>query len=243
MSFSYSALSTALKCNKLYQYLYIDKLKPEEPESLNLHFGTAMHAALNAELMGTSGQETFDAYWESIRTLEFGQERYSYAEYPRMAEEFLRKFVKLHRPHLELLHGEQRLYGTLPGGTAVEGTPDLVARYKGAVVLIDFKTSAKRYHRFQVSCSDQLMLYAYLTEQQLAVKLEKIVYMVFVKGDDCTIQLQVRDLKEGEIHERVTNFERLISAVSYSGPDYPRNFASCITGERVCPFYTKCHSR
>lgn len=238
-SFSYSELSSALSCNRMYQYLYIDKLQVEEPESLALHFGSALHAGLNAILEGSAGG-AFAAYWDSVAAMEFNKDRHSHESLGEMGQLFLERFYRLHKPHYELIHGEDRLYANSPRGVKLEGTPDALVMYKGKLTLVDFKTSSQRYADGKVESSDQLRLYAYLLQENLNVKIEQIAYVVFIKTKEPSIQMQVMELDQEDLKLRIANIETLCLEIAAKN-EYPQNFNSCLNYGRKCKFFDKCH--
>lgn len=241
-SFSYSQLSTALSCQQLYTYLYIDKLKVEEKESLALHFGTALHSALNALLEGSDGNAAFTAYWDSVANMDFESGRHNHANLSDMGHIFIDRFQKLHLKNYKLLHGETRLFGSSPTGIQLEGTPDAIAEYKGKLSLIDFKTSSSRYQDGRVEASDQLRLYAYLAQQHYGIKIEQLVYVVFIKQKEPSIQVLVQDLNQDELIIRIFNIEVQCSQLQAAlKMQVAKNHNACFNYGRRCQYFNLCH--
>lgn len=251
LSLSYSMLSTALRCNRLYKHLYVDKLTPEEPPSLSLHFGTALHMAINAILEGGGGQAgvaVFMAYWGSVRGLPFRNERYDWPEYGEMGSVFIERFTRLYAKRLEPQLMERRLYVKSPSydtglRLTFEGTPDFFGDLDGVPTLLDFKTSGTRYDNDKHATADQMRLYAYMVQQGLKVEVKQIAYLVFVKSVKTpSIQLQVAPLDQAELLARIKNMEVQADQLTYKGA-YPQNFGACLDFGRKCPFWDKCHGK
>ena len=241
-SYSYSMLSTALRCNRLYQYLYIDKLKPDEPESLSLHFGTAIHAGINSLLEGGDGA-AYRAYWASVADKSFAIARHSYDDLGQMGDVFIDRFTRLHLKHLKAHSTETRLYHETDPTLKLEGTPDFVGDYKGKLSVLDFKTSATRYPDDKVTASDQLMLYAFLAQQSLNIKIEQLGYMVFIKTKEPSIQVQIIDLDQEELAHRIQNI--LLQCRQLSEQDQPmvQNHNACFDYGHKCAFFDRCHKK
>jgi RecB family exonuclease len=239
-SFSYSQLSAALTCQQLYKYLYVDKLKIEEPESYALHFGTAIHSAINALLEGTDGNAAFTAYWDSVANMAFQPGRYNHASLRDMGHIFIDRFAKLHLKHYEFIKGEERLYAETPGGIHIEGTADLLFRYKGKLTLVDFKTSSTRYQEGRAESSMQLALYAYLMQINLGIVIEQLAYVVFIKTKEPSIQMQLIDLDQGRLKEMILNIEKIAAPlVDLQNPT--KNMNNCFSYGRRCTYWEKCH--
>lgn len=243
-SFSYSQLSAALSCQQLYKYLYVDKLVVPEKESFALHFGSALHAGLNALMEGTDGNATFNAYWDSVVDLDFESGRHDHANLRAMGDIFLDRFSKLHLKYYKFIKGEERLYATLPSGIKVEGTMDCLAEYKGKLSLIDFKTSSTRYPKEKVAASDQLRLYAYLAQKNLNVRIEQLVYVVFVKTKEPSIQVLAEDLNQEELTARIANIDGQCwqTQLSLDSGLVTRNHNNCFSYGRKCKYFELCHT-
>lgn len=238
-SFSYSMLSTALRCNRLYQHLFIDKLVSDEPESINLHFGTALHTGLNSLLEG-GDSSSFSLYWDSMRNTSFGTARHGWESLNTMGEVFLERFERLHLKHLKPLQAEQRLYGFSPNGVRLEGTPDFIGSYRGTLTVLDFKTASSRYPDGKIQASDQLLLYTYLAQQCLKIEIQQIGYVVFIKTKEPSIQTQLMAIDQANLKARIANIELQCKEL-LGKPAYTQNFNACFDMGKRCGFWKKCH--
>lgn len=236
LSYSYSMISTYLRCPALFKLLFIDKVKPIEDESLALHFGTALHCGLNSLLEG-GDFSSFDIYWESVRELPFPKGRYSWADLQEMGNTFLSRFQRLHMPHYTFITGENRIYGATPQGIRVEGTMDALIQYKGKVTLMDFKTSSMRYGDSKAETSMQLALYAYLAETQLNVKIEQVGYTVFLKQKEPSIQVQLLPLTRPWLNGMIENIEHICKDIE-TKTIFPKNYDTHMQYGRACPACT-----
>ena len=98
LSYSYSMVSTYLRCPALFEMLYIRQIKPDEPPSSALHFGTALHCGLNSILEGGESS-SFEMYWESVKGLSFAKGRHDWDDLREMGGLLLDSFQRLHKPH------------------------------------------------------------------------------------------------------------------------------------------------
>lgn len=238
---SYSAISAAYTCFQKYKYLYIDKLKELGPESANLHFGTALHMGLQAILEGDDPLPAFSLYMQSLNGKEIDWGRYGLEEYSKMGDVFLARFSRLHAKHFtNTITMESRLYGNL-GDVKLEGTPDWVGSYKGVPSLVDFKTSGYTYPKEKIVVNEQMPLYAHLVEQNFGVKVEQLVYYVFVKADQ-RIQVQTHPLTKEFMKAKLDNIKLMCDDLS-TRRVFPKNTNGCMMGQYRCGFYEVCYGK
>lgn len=239
-SFNYSAIDTAYRCNKLYQYIYVDKLKTNEPESGDILFGTGIHAAIQACLEGGNGVETFSIYWNSIKSSNVSYGRYSWDALSSQAITLIARFERLHAKKFKIFEMETRLYGSLPNGIKIEGTPDFLGDFEGVPSIVDFKTSGNRYPKEKIECSDQLMLYSALASQARDYTAHQVVYCVLIKATTPDIQIIKAPLLQSELAKRISNIQDICNELK-SKQVFTQNFSQCMAFGRRCAFYDKCH--
>lgn len=239
LSYNYSGIKTAYECRQKFKYLYIDKLVPEGPESLALHFGTAVHAGIQG-ILESNSLMPFNVYWDSVAGMDFGRGRYDHRALGEMGVVLLERFERLHAKKFQIKQMETRLFGTLPGGIRCEGTPDFVGEFNGVPSIVDFKTASSRYDEGKLSASDQLLLYAYLAEQQIGYKPEQIVYIVFIKGKEPSIQTLCATIDTVLLARRIANIEAICKELD-SISMFTQNFNSCFGTYGKCEFWSKCH--
>lgn len=238
--FWYSKLKDFDRCPRYYKLKHIDGVPVPEEKSADLSFGTAIHAALNYHLeTGESGVSVFERFWDlaAAEGLEYG--RYKHAELHAIADILLQRFERLHSKHFKPHMMEERLYHR-----GLEGTPDFVGEYKGVKSVVDFKTSAQRYHPLRIRSDDQLPLYAWLAREapgeRCGYHAEQIVYVVLIKDLKApSIQVLTAPMSE----------QLALKAASLAGDkcddilasNFTPNSSSCIVGTRVCPYWEHCH--
>ncbi len=243
-SYSYSQLQSAYRCNKLYKYLYIDKLDSGAKPNDALVFGSSMHFALEEFLLHNANPvESFRIYWDSEASkIEFG--RFKRKELEVMAEILLDRFRRLHAKKIEVNQMEQRLYGTVskePGAIRLEGTPDVLGSFDGTPSVIDFKTSSYRYDKEKAYLNEQMYLYAHLAKQNGFEALQ-VVYIVFIKGKEPSIQTIKRTITPEHMSKVLANIKNqcdTLEVVEKNGL-WSANTNSCIQSGRKCDFYNKC---
>lgn len=237
ISWSNSAISTAVQCKRKYKYVYIDKLQPEE-DNTDLAFGQAMHTAIETILVDKEdGREIFSIYWDTYKDLPMSSPRFNWTKLKDLGLEFLRKFQRLHAKKYVITQMEQRLYGEY-GGITLNGMPDFIGTYNGTLSLRDFKTSAYNYAKEKADITTQLYLYAYLMGQNLGYYPATLGYDVFVKSTG-SIQNLTWNFDEDRMKE-ILDTMIVICKDMEEETLYPRNPYNCIMGAKICPFYKKC---
>lgn len=235
--FWYSKLKDFDKCPRYYKLKHIDDVKVPEEKSADLAFGTAMHAALNHHLeSGETGMTVFRRLWYMASTegLEYG--RYKHPELYAIADILLQRFERLHSKHFKPKLMEERIYHP---DLLFEGTPDFLGEYKGVPSVVDFKTSAYRYHNLRVISDDQLNAYGVLGHT-IGYTPKQKVYVVFVKDlKNPSIQVLTAPLLDADL---VTTANETVDKIrNIKESRFTPNTSSCIVGTRVCPYWEHCH--
>lgn len=237
-SYSYSQISAAYRCNRLYKLLYIDKLESTQEPSGDMEFGTAMHMAIQEVLEGGSGN-SFKAYWSSLEPSKFAWGRYGHKELSDQGERLIERFRRLHAKKYIIYEMETRIHTSLPNGINLEGTPDFIGLYDQVPTIVDFKTAGYAYSKEKILCSDQLMLYAYLASTK-GHKPVQVAYVVFVKGVEPRIQVSIMPLSQPELHKRMQNIELICKELDKKEV-FHANYNNCLMGTIKCPMFGVCH--
>lgn len=238
-SYWYSKLSVAQTCARKYKYQFLDKIPQPGVASGDIEFGQAIHLAIEAYFEGEDGILQFNAYWESVKAKEMVYTRFKWADLKALGMGLLRRFERLHLPHLKPQHNEQRLIGKI-GDYQFEGTPDFVGLYKGIPTVLDFKTSGKAYLKERILVDEQLYIYAHLAKQVLGFDSKEIGYMVFCKQDN-RIQTSVSlELTPEKMSAMIGNVELQIKDLEIK-QFYPANGKSCAPGGYKCAYWDLCY--
>ncbi|HRY28734.1 MAG TPA: PD-(D/E)XK nuclease family protein [Elusimicrobiota bacterium] len=192
MKASFSKVSSFYFCPKKYEYRYVMELPV--PTKAELVFGTALHAALEANFaqkIETRRDLPVEELLEVFRKeLSEGLEKVpeeslrgpSDVHYLRgMGEHFLSRFMAERAPALQPAPRGVECFFLLPlpGGHEISGKFDLMDT---DWVLHDFKTSNKPYDRRRAD-KTQLVLYAWACERMFGRFPTALCFDVFVKGD------------------------------------------------------------
>lgn len=243
-SHSYSQLSTAYRCGQLYKYLYVDGIKSTQPDSGDMKFGTAIHLAIECMLTNPEGDYMglFELFWGLEREHNNKYGRYGWQELRLMGHKLLQRFERLHAKKFVPTVMEERLYGSV-GDIKVEGTPDFVGMYKGKKAIVDFKTSGSVYSKDKIKVSEQLYLYAHLASKALKFNAEQIVYVVFVKGPNPSIQCISENIRESKLATIIKNVRAQGEELNLKIKEdkLTRNYGNCIIGANKCSFFENCH--
>ena len=237
---SYSVISTAYKCPRLYKLVHIDKIKTEQPASSALEFGSCFHAAIQAILEGADGMDVFRTYWDSVKDKDMIYYRHNWDMLNEIGEVLLTRFARLHAKNYKIVHPmEERLFSKI-GGYKLAGTPDFVGDYKGVPSIVDFKTSADAFVKDRIICNEQMPLYAYLAEKELGFKAKQLVYQVFTKQNP-RIQTIVHPIVEGE-HQKMLDNITLMCETLDKATVFPMNRNSCLSAGRYkCQMWEQCY--
>ncbi len=239
--FNYSALTTARKCQTLYQKQYILGEEPTGPANGDFLFGHAIHAGCEAVLEGDDGVKTFQIFWENDQGKDVKFTRWNYDDLKKQGEILIERFARLHAKKFSNPIIEQTLVGKV-GPYEVYGTPDVIGDFEGEPAVVDFKTSGYRYHNARAFVGEQLYAYANLAEQALGYKAKKLVYMVFIKGNNPSIQVLKADRIISTEQEIMKVWESEIKSLQSAeeSASFRKNRQACIEGDRVCPFFKTC---
>lgn len=243
-SHSYSQLSTAWRCGQLYKYLFVDKLKSNEPESGDMKFGTAIHLGVEGILTGQlDWLETFTLFWDLEKAKNNKYGRFNWSELKDQGLRLLERFERLHKKKFKVLEMEQRLYGRIDD-IEIEGTPDFLGMYDDVPTVVDFKTSGSRYDKEKIKTSEQLYLYAYLAKQTRQFYAKQTAYVVFIKGPNPSIQCLVESLHEVRTAEILTNIKQQAKDIEFKidNNTFTRNYANCTGFGNKCSFYGHCYA-
>jgi hypothetical protein len=236
-SWSYSHYSTLLRCKQLYQYQIIDKLPSEQVATGELEFGTCLHTALNASILNKDAHAIFELEWEKYENsgIEFSW-KHNYTTLRDMGLQFITKFNKGYKKDIVLIEAENRLFGNYED-LKLEGTPDLIASYKGKPTLFDFKSSAYSYDKDKVLNSLQMHLYAYLAKQNKVADIEQLCYLVFCK-DKGSIQTPIIEKYSEE--KALLMLKDMREYINSLGTRIAKNPNACYFGRYKCNYFDKC---
>lgn len=225
MVFRYSAINTAYQCLKRYELEYVMGLKGDQPLSVELQFGTAMHLALGEYFQGLDITRVFVEQWTKIG----GDDRHK-----ELAEILLARWDRLHSKKYIPFKVEERTGITL-GEYRIEGTPDFVGDYEGVPSIVDFKTSRSPYDKKKIVVNEQMPLYAEMAKQSWGYEAKQLVYVVFCKTE-ARIQVLKRDITEVGQKDALDNLKLMMQDLS-NRTNYPKNRNSC----GYCPYFNVCY--
>jgi putative RecB family exonuclease len=178
---SFTQIDQYLRCPLKYRFTYIDRLEPAFVPSA-LAFGSGIHGAAAVFLRGLAAgrapavdevQGYFESYWNletEQRPVRFG-ERETREGLLDLGRRMLEVFCRSQESGTEILAVEEPFDVPLVDldtgeilDRALVGMLDLMERdSSGRVVVVDLKTSARRYTDLQVEASLQLSVYSYAT--------------------------------------------------------------------------------
>jgi hypothetical protein len=238
-------VTTAQRCPKLYEYQYLLKLKSGKPESAAMHFGTALHSAIESILQqDLDPMLVFTTYWDTLKGKELSYGRNNWEEYNNLAEIYINRFTKLHAPKLKSFCGEVRLKGpihTAKGESVnIEGTPDFIGEYDGIPCVLDFKTSTKPYDKLKVLTHPQLYVYTYLAKHFSGYEkpISHLGYIVFVSHPEPRIQTIFEEIDVERYYNMIYTFASWAKQLKNS-TEFVRNNTGCVSPYQ-CEFLDKC---
>jgi RecB family exonuclease len=213
---SFTQIDQYLRCPLRYRFLYIDRLEPDFVPAARA-FGSGIHAAAAMFFRGV-GQgerprvEDVQGYFESFWNLETEHQplRYGEKESKESLLDLARRMLAVlcagfQQPGTEVVAVEQPFAVPLIDQETGEildrdlvGTLDLLERDAEGLVVVDLKTSTRKYTDLQVETALQLSVYSY------AVGLS-----TFANGDDVRLRFDVlTKTKQPELHRYWTTRDR-----------------------------------
>jgi putative RecB family exonuclease len=252
---SFTQIDQYLRCPLKYKFTYVDRLEPDFVP-VALAFGSGIHGAAAFLFRGrTDGtppsladvQAYFEGYWNLAtgkRPVRFG-DKDSKASLLDLAARMLEVLYRSREPGTEIVAVEQPFNVPLIDQETGEvldrslvGTLDLLERdAEGRLVVVDLKTSARKYTDLQVEASLQLSVYSYATAMN-----------GLADQDDLRLRFDVlTKTKQPELHrywtqrDRAANLRlfRLVSEILHAieaGVFHPNPGWQC----KDCPFQSRC---
>ena len=179
---SFTQIDQYLRCPLKYKLTYVDRATPDFVPAA-LAFGSGIHGAAAFLFTGAAAgappaldevQGYFESYWAletDQQPIRFG-ERDTKASLLDLARRMLAVLYREREPDTEIVGVEQPFDVPLIDldtgevlDRALVGTLDLLERDPaGGLVVVDLKTSARKYSDLQVEASLQLSVYSYATQ-------------------------------------------------------------------------------
>ncbi len=212
---SFTQIDQYLRCPLRYRFQYVDRVEPDFVPAARA-FGSGIHAAAAVFFRGIGqgdrpsvedAQGYFESFWNletEHQPLRFG-EKESKESLLDLARRMLAVMCAGFKPETEILAVEQPFAVPLIDQETGEvldrdlvGTVDLLERDADGLVVVDLKTSARKYTDLQVEASLQLSVYSY------AVGLSS-----WANGDDVRLRFDVlTKTREPELHRYWTTRDR-----------------------------------
>lgn len=230
----YSMIEAYLMCPKKYKTLYIEG-RGEKTDSSALHFGTAMHTALNAIFEGSDPYTVFSMYWNSVKDKHLEYDRFNW-EYLKSAAEdrFLPNFIKFHQKHFETPKMEETLTAPILDKHTLQGTYDCAAVIDGKLTIVDYKTSSNKYNLSKIIRNPQLYIYSYLYQQKYGELPQQVMYKIFIKSDR-SIQTLKYPLTQAKLDDMMSNIKMIIQDIVDRSNWYCNSSCYCITPKECFP--------
>lgn len=245
---SWSAITTFQKCPLKYRYRYQDHA-PEEFGSVNLLFGTGIHAALEhhfqARLAGDPVPNleellgVYDREWAGLDPawIPWGSE--SVDSLRELAGRMLMAFQgsAIAEPEGRVVALEEEVRGSLvPGIPDLLGRIDLALETSDRLRIVDFKTSRSRWSAEQVAeSSGQLLLYSPLAAD-LASKPVQLSFVVLTKTK--TPDVSVFEVPcDARLLDRTLHIIEIVWKSISAGNFYP---VPSVMNCPVCPYRRRC---
>ena len=209
MNIRYSMLDTYLQCPAKFKAVYLDQSVPHS-DSNALRFGSALHLAFKTHFEEGDPYSVFNMYWDSIKGVNAGFERYSWEDLGEMAvKTFIPNFIKLHSKKIKNPVMEETIEAPfISKDHMLQGTFDLACEYEGKLSILDYKTSAMEYKKDKILRNPQMYIYAYLYYYKYGVLPEQLVYKVFIKQDRRIQTLKI-DLTKAKLDAMMLNIETI----------------------------------
>ncbi len=252
---SFTQIDQYLRCPLKYRFIYVDRLEPEFVPAA-LAFGSGIHGAAAFLFRGRADgaapsladvQAFFEGYWKletGNRPIRFG-EKDTKESLLDLAGRMLEVLHRNQEPGTEIVGVEQPFDVPLIDldtgevlDRALVGTLDLIERdAEGRIVVVDLKTSARKYTDLQVDASLQLSVYSYATAMNGLADQEDLR----LRFDVLTKTKQPELCRYWTQRDRAANLRlfRLVAEVLHAieaGMFHPNPGWQC----KDCPFRSRC---
>ncbi len=218
MIIRYSMIDSFLTCPKCFYKRYILGIE-DKTKSSAAEYGQAIHCAIRAHFEGG------DMYWNSVKNLDMIWYRYGWQELADLAnQKFIPNFLKLHAKNftdykleetieMPLLDTEEKNTGgtlfSIAKRITLQGTFDYCGLYKGALTLVDWKTSTNDYKPTRIKRNHQLYVYSALYKHKYGVLPTGVMYKTFVKSKG-SIQTSYNSIDEKTLELHLTNIRSIV---------------------------------
>jgi PD-(D/E)XK nuclease superfamily len=231
--FSYTRIQKYLTCPEQYRLYYVERLRARQ-ESANLVFGATVHLAL-AELFrhGLDPVETFDKEWQVIREVELRySKRISWQSLAETGKQLLEKFVREETQKITKVIAVEQAFEFYLSGLDLPFVTilDLVAEVNRKKTLVEFKTAAADFERFEVELMDQATAY-HLADPEI----EQVGVCVLVKTKKPAIRWHFTRRSPDQVVEYLDKVDAVAGAIR-SAIYYRRPGKWC----RQCEFLPVC---
>lgn len=229
MIFRYSTLADAYECLKKYELKHVLKTVPNET-SLDMEFGTAIHAGIKSHYEGNDASIGFFDHFNDVPK-DLRKSRYSLEELQELGKNFMHRFTVKYAEKFVPIKFEKTISMPLEKST-YQGTLDMLCMYEGKVTLVDWKTSAYPYKIDKIYTNEQIYGYAALAEAEFGIQIEQIMYFVFVKSTG-NIQSNIKiPLTREKLGSMISNIKMTIRDLE-KRVEFPRNpnCKYCVCGQ------------
>jgi len=208
--FSYTRIQKYLTCPEQYRLYYVERLRAKE-ESASLVFGAIVHLAL-AEFFrhGLEPVATFEKEWQAIREVKLRySKRHSWGSLSLTGKQLLGKFLQEEARKITKVIAVEQVFEFYLSGLDLTFVTvlDLVAEVNGKKTLVEFKTAANDFERFEVELMDQATAY-HLADPEI----EQVGVCILVK----TKKPQIRWHFTRRSPEEVIEYLRKVDAVAHA---------------------------
>lgn len=239
MQYSYSKITDAYKCLRLFKLKHIDGIQ-EDIRSADMEFGTVKHSVFENifkpdDVLGeVDPVDDFKNRWSKakLKKLEYG--RFDHAQLEKIGEKLIERFVKTHKKHFKPYKVEELLLHKFDD-IEFKGKPDFVGWYKDIPCVVDFKTAQRAYDKKRIQVDEQMFLYAKLVKLLFDFDVKQIVYVVFCKAEE-RIQVITLDIDDNHINKMVDNVIKMAQDLK-TRTYFPMNRTHC----EKCPMFERCY--
>lgn len=251
--FSPSAIITYLNCPLLFYYQYIAKIQLPQKQ-LHLLFGGAVHFAIEAMFKKREPYSAFKEYFLEDKLLP--EEKHFHKEYFELGQEMIKNYLLEHTVLNSLynldkgkseLYIKRKLINPLTGEESSIPMSGRIDRLTDAGIVIDYKTSGKKWTEEDVGYKIQTQLYNlwyYSEYKKLPLETLYIIllkkYKKVDKEGDQVIQLLSKHCTIDELASAFEEVEIIINKINNGEFERPNkwhpNYCDCYTYEEHLNF-------